>query len=140
MKKTNYSVPLAALVLILIAGGLWLVISRNAAPTKFPPKPTAVGEKTVGALPRVITLYQKGEGESDLAVFVSNELAAKNKGLAEFSTINTLNEPQMTGYYGVTSVPTVVFLTPAGRIFARHEGYLDRAGILKTLRSLMEKK
>jgi hypothetical protein len=137
MKKTNYLVPLAALVLILIAGGLWLAINRNAVPGKLPPKPTAVGEKA--ALPRVITLYQKGEGESDLAVFVANELAAKNKGLAEFSTIDTLNEPQMTEYYGITAVPTVVFLTPSGRIYARHEGYLDQAGILRMLRSMAKK-
>ena len=140
MKKTNYLVLLAVFVLLLIVGGLWLVINRNTAPANLPPKPAAFGEKTARALPRVITLYQKGEGESDLAVFVSNELAAKNKGLAKFSTIDTLNEPQMTEYYGVTAVPTVVFLTPSGRIYARHEGYLDQAGILRTLRSLAEKK
>jgi thioredoxin-related protein len=46
----------------------------------------------------------------------------------------------MTEYYGITSVPTVVFLNPEGRIFARHEGYLDQAGILRTLRSLAAKK
>ena len=136
MKKINYLVLLAALVLLLLAGGLWLAHYRHAAPAKLPPPPA--GQKA--ALPRVITLYQKGEGESDLAVFVSDELAAKNKGLAQFSTIDTLNEPQMTEYYGVTSVPTVVFLTPSGRIFARHEGYLDQAGILRTLRSITGKK
>ena len=133
MKKTIY---LGLLVLLLIAGGLWLAHYRNAAPARLPPPPT--GEKA--ALPRVITLYQKGEGESDLAVFVSHELAVKNKGLAEFSTIDTLNEPQMTEYYGISAVPALVFLTPEGKIFARHEGYLDQAGILRTLRSLAGKK
>jgi hypothetical protein len=141
MKKTNYLVLLAVLVVVLIAGGLWLIVSRNAGTGKpLPPLPATVGSKVVRALPRVITLYQKGEGESDLAFFVSNELAVKQKGLAQFSTIDTLNEPQMTEYYGITSVPTVVFLNPEGRIFARHEGYLDQAGILRTLRSLAAKK
>lgn len=134
--KINYWVWLVLFFALLLAGFVLFRFYQNAAPVK-PPPPKLAAVKT--ALPRVITLYQKGEGESDLAVFVSNELAKKYKGAADFSSADTLNEPQLTEYYGVTAVPTLVFITPAGRVFTRHEGYLDKAGILRILASMKGK-
>jgi hypothetical protein len=105
MKKTNYLVLLAVLVVVLIAGGLWLIVSRNAGTGKpLPPLPATVGSKVVRALPRVITLYQKGEGESDLAFFVSNELAVKQKGLGPIQhdrhTQRAANDRVLRHYFG----------------------------------------
>jgi len=99
-------------------------------------KPHSIGELTpskeaeaAGKLPRVITLYQKGEGESDLAAFVSRELAKEGKLLASFRSINVTEDPQAAVYYGVTEHPTIVFIRPNGRIYLKHEGYLDKAKI-----------
>ncbi|MFA6170077.1 MAG: thioredoxin family protein [Candidatus Margulisiibacteriota bacterium] len=84
------------------------------------------GEK-VGKLPKVLTLYQKGEGESDLAAFVSSELAKEARNVAFFRAINVTEDPQAAVYYGVTEHPTIVILRPNGSIFLKYEGYLDKA-------------
>lgn len=87
------------------------------------------GEK-VGKLPKVLTLYQKGEGESDLAAFVSNELAKEARNVASFRAINVTEDPQAAVYYGVTEHPTIVILRPNGSVFMKYEGYLDKAKLM----------
>jgi hypothetical protein len=134
------SLPFRALVVIviLVAGAAlaWLGL-RSTKPATLPPPPTATAsQEAVRVLPKVITLYQKGEGESDLAVYVAKELAAQSRGLAKFSSIDTTDEPQMLEFYGVSSVPAVIFMAPTGKIYQKHEGYLDKAAILKIVKSI----
>lgn len=135
MSKFNITVFIA-LVLLAIAFGALLWPSLQ--PAQLPPPPTAkqMTMPEAKALPKVITLFQKGEGESDLAVFVGKELAAKSRHLAAFSMVDTSDEPQMLGYYGISSVPAVIFITPAGKVYKVHEGYLEKAAILGTLKSM----
>jgi len=132
MRKTIY-ILLLILAIVLVVVGISRLVKK--APEGAPPAiklvtPEAVPEKKL--LPKVITLYQKGEGESDLAAFVSKELS-KQKGIAVFRTVNVLDEPQMASYFGVSSVPTIVFILPSGKIYKKHEGYLDKGQILKAL-------
>ncbi len=100
-----------------------------------PPKPIASPEAT-SSLPRVITLYQKGDGESDLAAFVAQELAGSKKVPAIFRSINVLDEPQMVEFYGVSNTPAVIFLRANGKLFKKYEGYLDKARIIAVLSSM----
>jgi hypothetical protein len=136
MKKITLSVVVLVVTVLLVAGAalIWLGL-QSAQLSKLPPPPTGTRE-AVRALPKVITLYQKGEGESDLAVYVVKELAARNRGLVNFSSIDTSDEPQMLEFYGVSSVPAVIFMTSAGKVYLKHEGYLDKEAILKILRSM----
>ncbi len=136
MNKLN--LVLIAVIVILLAV-LAAVLWPKFQPAQLPPPPTSTKTATpeaVKAMPKVITLFQKGEGESDLAVFVAKELARQARGLAAFSMIDTSDEPQMLGYYGVNSVPAVIFITPAGKVYKVHEGYLEKAAILATLKSM----
>jgi len=136
MKKINWPLIATAVVVLLAAGAA--IIWSGTQPSKLAPPPrSAAGTKEASrALPKIITLYQKGEGESDLAVYVARELAGQARGLAAFSNIDTSDEPQMLEYYGVSSVPAIIFLSPAGKVVQKHEGYLDKAAILKVLRSI----
>lgn len=135
MKKANLPAIVTVVIVLLVAGAalLWFSL-RSAKLSTLPPPPTGTQEAKV--LPKVITLYQKGEGESDLAVYVAKELAARNRGLANFSNIDTSDEPQMLEFYGVSSVPAVIFITPAGKVYKKHEGYLDKDAILSVIKSI----
>ncbi len=136
MNKFNITVFIV-LVLLAVAAGVFLWPSLQ--PTQLPPppeaKPLGITHEASRVLPKVITLYQKGEGESDLAVYVSKELARESRGVANFSVIDTSDEPQMLEYYGVSSVPAEIFISPSGKVYKVHEGYLDKAKILATLKS-----
>ena len=139
MKIRNLIIALVVILLVLIAGGLYqAVIKPRQKPVNVPPGGAAM--KLPKPLPTVILLYQKGEGESDLAVFVADELSTKNNDLANFKSVNTLDEPQMTEFYGVNSVPALIFLTPSGKIFNKHEGYLNKNAIIKIIGSIKEKR
>jgi hypothetical protein len=135
MKKTTLPVIIVALIALLVIGAalLWLSLRPTSVP---PPPPKTAATQEAKALPKVITLFQKGEGESDLAVYVQKELSAKAGTVANFSVIDTSDEPQMLEFYGVNSVPAIIFLTSAGKVYRVHEGYLDKGAILSILRSM----
>lgn len=125
-------------VAVLLVGVTFLIYFRaGLAPS--PTKTAVATSEAKAVLPRVITLYQKGEGESDLALFVSNELARGERGLAVFRAVNILDEPQMAEFYGVSSMPTIVFVTVSGQVYRKHSGYLDKKVILATLKSMAKR-
>lgn len=133
MKNNSLIWIVAALVVVAVVVG-WFML--RPAPAPSPVKPAGVATPEAAPLPKVITLYQKGDGESDLAAFVSAELTKKYQRLAAFKLINVLDEPQMAEYYGVSSQPAVIFQLPSGRIFSKHEGYLSKQKILSTLKAM----
>lgn len=137
MKKTNAWVILFVVIVFLFA--LWFLAfkDRSSVPKILPPPPPqASPEARSIILPKVITLYQKGDGESDLAAFVAREMSAKYKDKAVFHAINVLEEPQMSDYYGVTTAPAIIFLLPSGKLFRVFEGYMDKSQILGILDSI----
>ena len=134
MKTIRWVILIVVLAALL---GLGLYFRRAAQPAApvLPAqhaKPVATIEVKVG-LPQVFTLYQPEDGESDLAVFVSNELNKEARGKATFNLINVEAEPQLAEFYGVSGTPAVVFLTSAGKIFRKHDGYLDKKEILSII-------
>ena len=136
MKSTSFWVVSIGL-LILVLLGIYFLVPGIAPEKKLPPAPgTASPEARVVLLPKVVTLYQKGEGESDLAAFVSKELAGAKKIAAVFRAINVQDEPQMAEFYGVSNIPAIVFLLPDGRVYKKFEGYLDKAKILGVLSAM----
>jgi len=134
MRKVIYAV-IILLAALLVVGTL--MVARKA-PSGNAPASTAlpIPEAEKGPLPKVITLYQKGEGESELAAFVAKELSRELKDQAVSRAINVLAEPQMAEFYGVSTTPAVIILSPAGQILFKHEGYLDKAEIIKRINSL----
>ncbi|MBU1867135.1 MAG: hypothetical protein KKD13_01505, partial [Candidatus Margulisbacteria bacterium] len=133
MKKNQL---LLILIAFLVFAAIIVVLLYTGKTEKEPAiqlaRQPAVADKTIskeaettGKLPKVLTLYQKGEGESDLAAFVSSELAKEGKQLATFRSINVTEDPQAAVYYGVTEHPTIIILRPNGSLFLKHEGYLE---------------
>jgi hypothetical protein len=123
----------ALIVVILLAFAL---MHGSTPEKKLPPPPAATPEAKAIVLPKVITLYQKGEGESDLAACVARELARDKGSLASFRLINIMDEPQMVDFYGVNNTPAVIFISSAGKIFRKFEGYVDKTRILAVLSSM----
>lgn len=136
MKNRSYLL-LAVVIVVLVVAAISLTwLNKPGEKPITATNPAGTLEARVAEKLTVITLYQKGEGESDLAAFVASELAAKNSGLAKFKVINTLDDPQIMDFYGVTSVPAIVFLSPSGKVARKHEGYLDKALIVNILKSM----
>ena len=116
---------------------LFFAYPKLAGRDKMPPLPKeVVSPEVTSVLPRVITLFQKGDGESDLAVFVANELAGSKKISAVFRSINVGDEPQMADFYGVSNMPAVIFIHANGKMYKKFEGYLDKAKIMAVLSSM----
>ena len=135
--KKNFFLLLAVLAVVII-GALYLFLRPAAQPPAVKlagVSPEAAAAKSA-VLPKVITLYQKGESESDLAIFVSRELARELRGRAAFRLINVEDEPQLAEFYGVSEIPSVVILTPGGAIQAKHEGYWDKSAIIAVISKL----
>jgi len=131
MKNPNWRLYLLALVLALALFVLWQTLGPGKTELPAPPASLVSPEAVVPApLPRVLVLYQQGEGESDLAAFVGKELAAACKDKVVFRLINVLDEPQLVEFYSLKSAPAFVFLFPNGKIFRKYEGYLDKKKIL----------
>ena len=132
MKKSIW-IAFALVVILIVA----FALMRSGTPEKkLPPPPAASPEAGVVFLPKVVTIYQKGEGESDLAAFVARELAREKRGLANFRLINIMDEPQLAEFYGVNNTPAVIFISSAGRIFRKFEGYIDKTKILAVLSAM----
>jgi len=132
MKTINWVILVVVLVAGLALGVYFLSNSQPAAPVQpvQETKPAVATVEVKVGLPKVLTLYQPEDGESDLAVFVSNELLKEARGVATFRLINVEAEPQMAEFYGVSGTPAVVFLTSSGRLFRKHDGYLEKKAIL----------
>ena len=137
-KNTVIWTLITVIVLVVL---VFLLMPQLSQPKEkpLPPPPVASPEaKSALPLPRVVTLYQKGDGESDLAAFVSKELSNTKIALAVFRAVNVMDEPQMAEFYGVNNTPAIIFLRPNGKVFKVYEGYLDKRKILSVL-SKMEK-
>ena len=138
--------PVLLLVVFLLAlavvvlGLLFIVPKLTAPPPPPPPTETTLLKATEEArpakrtLPSVINLYRRGDGESDLASYEINRLAAKLGGKAVFQNIDVDSEPEKATFYNVSSVPTVVIFSPSGRTVLRNEGYVEEDVILKKLK------
>lgn len=141
MKNNNFWL-MAVLLIIVVAALAWLLRPDYSSPPTNQPivvpstiKAAAPTEKP-RRLPQVITLYQKGEGESDLALFVAKELEKKFGQLATYRNVDTREDDQLAEYYGVSEMPAIIILNAAGKAVRIHEGYLAQEEILKTLKSL----
>ena len=135
MKK--FFILMLVMIAVLFAGAL-IFIPKGAPPAT---STTTTLDLAVTVTPearpaqKVITLFQKGEGESDLSAYVARGLSAELKGRVVFTIVDVQEEPQIAEYYNVDSVPTLIFISPTGKIFHRHEGYLSKDAILKILSS-----
>lgn len=134
MKNKNIWLAVALAAVLVIAGLLYLAFRPAAVPAIK--TAATVASPEAKALPHVVTLYQKGEGESDLAVFVSNELARELKGKALFRLVNVEDDPQMAEFFGVTAIPSVVIQTASGKLYSKHEGYMEKAAIVAAVKKL----
>lgn len=114
-------------------------VASTSSTTSLMPPPAMAAEsgskkEAIGPLIKVVTLYQKGEGESDLAAYASRGMAYELKREAIFSQVNTLDEPQAAVFYGVIEHPTVVFLSASGKVLSKHQGYLEKAEVVALLK------
>ena len=136
-------VVLVVIVLLLRVVFLATEASRKIVPEAGRPLPAAIATPApsagklvasasaeVFAPQKVVLLYQKGDGESDLLVLVVGEISREKKGLASFHYINTLEEPQMAEFYGISTLPALIYLSPSGKVLFKHEGYQDKEKII----------
>ncbi len=67
---------------------------------------------------------------------ILDQLRADYAGRLEVVFVDVWKEPDEARSYGVHMIPTQIFYGPDGRELARHEGFIDREGILARWKSL----
>jgi len=131
-------IGLAVIAGLVVAGLLFCfsgIVSAPSLTTTTLPTFKAAPEPAAPKI-KVLTLYQKGERFSNLAVGVSSALGKKFQDLAIFQSINLLEEPQLAGFYDISSAPAVVFVSPGGKVLYTHEGFLAKEEIIRKISEL----
>lgn len=134
-----------AIVLVIVAvAALLFALTLGPKPAKPSPSipnkteaeitTTSPSQEAARRLPEVITLFQKGDGESDLALFVAAEMEKDSSSIARFKKIDVANDPEVAAFYGVNSIPAVIIKAASGRVLVKHEGYMDKDAILDALK------
>ena len=67
---------------------------------------------------------------------ILERLRADHAGSLQVTFIDVWKQPEQARAYGVRIIPTQIFYGPDGRELARHEGFIDREGILATWKQL----
>ncbi|MFH1387175.1 MAG: thioredoxin family protein [bacterium] len=129
---------------VVVAAGFLFALTLGPRPDNVPASSTTTIEEKKASpssqenrksLPEVVTLFQKGDGESDLALFVASELEKQAGQVARFKNIDVARDPEVAAFYGVNSIPSVIIKTAGGRVLIKHEGYMDSDAILNALRA-----
>jgi thioredoxin 1 len=122
--------PIALLVAGLAAcdGAASRDLSRPASATDISPAPAAAARP----VPRLVDL---GAGKcipcKAMAPILA-QLGADYAGRLDVVFIDVWKEPDQAQAYGVHMIPTQIFYGADGRELARHQGFIDRDGILST--------
>lgn len=106
-----------ALAIVILAVIAVVVVKASTRGTASPP---ATATAAPASRPAVVLVADLREAESECGCgqIIRRVRAAKAQGV----TVEEVAPGELAGRYGVTVVPTVVFLDAAGQIVARHVG------------------
>lgn len=115
----------AALLLVLTA---WAApaAAADAAPSAIP-------------VPGMVTMVDLGANRCipcKLMAPILQEVKAEYSGRAAVIFLDVWEDPTQTDRFGIRVIPTQIFYDAEGREALRHEGFMDKAAIVKVLTRL----
>ena len=67
-----------------------------------------------GSMPCVIDFYADWCGPCKVVAPLLNQLAVEYEGKVKFYKVNTEKDPEVSKVFGISSIPTLLFIAPAG--------------------------
>ena len=138
--KSKFFTLFVGIVAFLIVVAVWFAL-RPATPKTVEEKSqveTAVPVIGKTAPTIIVHLMRPGDAECDLSLYVLNEIAHKMPGRVIIRNINVDKEPEVSSFYRVLTVPTILLLDSGKRIAYRHEGYVDGSRLMAELKALTQ--
>lgn len=120
----------AGLAALLAAAGLSACEGRAPRDVSRA-EPAAAQAASAGAVPRLVDL---GAGKCipcKAMAPILEQLRVDYAGRMDVVFIDVWQRPDEAGKYGINMIPTQIFYGADGRELARHEGFIDREGILR---------
>lgn len=128
MKRFSDWRVLALALAFLFLAGLFFVFSLpggiNLEPSA-PKMPAPVRTAAAAAVPKLLLLYNPGDGESDLTAHMVDQLILRTKDRLAAQKVDLQKEPEAAEYYNVQSIPTIIIISTGGKTVFRREGYIE---------------
>ena len=70
--------------------------------------------KYKGEMPAVIDFYADWCGPCKMVAPLLNQLSAEYEGKVKFYKVNTEKDPEVSKVFGISSIPTLLFIAPTG--------------------------
>jgi thioredoxin 1 len=119
-----------AVFAVLVAGLAGCDRAASREPAARDPSASTAAATSARALPRLVDL---GAGKCipcKAMAPILEQLRADYAGRMDVVFIDVWQRPEEARRYGVQMIPTQIFYAADGKELARHEGFLDRDGIL----------
>lgn len=122
---------------VLVAGLAWAAAGCTAGAERpaAPPSPTAL-PSTARPVPRLVDLGAGTCIPCKAMAPILEGLRTEFAGRMEVVFIDVWKDRDAADAYGIHMIPTQIFLGADGRELARHEGFIDREGILARWKAL----
>ena len=142
---------IAVLVVLVVAGGVWLTTRRSNKPsdagTPAGPAATSYSQPTSAphdaqspegrsGLPRLIDLGAKTCIPCKMMAPILDDLRQSHADQFVTEFIDVRDNPQAGRKYGIQLIPTQIFFDATGRELYRHEGFLSKDAILAKWKEL----
>lgn len=122
---------LAILLLVAAAAAAVLLRGRGSEPApRTEAAAAAVEHATPSPLPRLVDLGSTTCLPCKKMAPILAELATEQAGRLEVLVIDVREDSEAAAKYGIRLIPTQIFFDAAGKELWRHEGFIDKAGIL----------
>ena len=90
-----------------------------------------------GDLPTVIDFYADWCGPCKMVSPVLEELSREYRGKVNIYKVNTEHEQELAGMFGVSSIPTIIFIPKEGQP-QRAVGALPRSAFVQAFRDVLD--
>lgn len=92
--------------------------------------------KFVGGRPAVVDFYADWCGPCNMVAPVMEDLSKEYDGKVDFYKINVDEENELSAYFGIRSIPTILFITADGAM-SRHTGAMLREQLNNEIKMLL---
>lgn len=123
-------------IVAALAGAVAVALARKpnhtASPLSQSPVSPAIGHTTGAGLPRLVDVGADRCIPCKAMAPILDELRSEYAGRMQIEFVDVWKNPGAGEAYGVSAIPTQIFIDAEGRELHRHQGFISKADILAT--------